>query len=83
VDAFRKGSSESTDSYYSYHIKLHFPRIAILGLSVNANEYRDTMLEVGATAVIQKDTMHELHGAIRAAVQEAKRLHGTAPTCEL
>lgn len=65
------------------YIKIHFPRIAILGLSVNADEYRNTMLEVGATAVIQKEAMHELHGAIRVAVQEARRLRGTASTGEL
>lgn len=57
------------------HIKTHFPRIALLGLSVNANEYRDAMLEIGAAAVIQKERMEEdLRDAIRAAVQEVKRL---------
>jgi DNA-binding NarL/FixJ family response regulator len=57
------------------HIKSHFPHIAILGLSVNANEYRDAMLKIGAAAVIQKERMAEdLKDAIRAAVQEVKHL---------
>ncbi|SLM46554.1 Two component transcriptional regulator, LuxR family (fragment) [Nitrospira japonica] len=64
------------------YIKLHFPHIAILGLSANADEYRDTMLELGAKAVIQKETMYELNGAIRAAVQEIKHSHGTTLTNE-
>jgi DNA-binding NarL/FixJ family response regulator len=56
------------------HIKTHFPHIALLGLSVNANEYRDAMLKIGASAVIQKERMVEdLQDAIRAAVQEVKR----------
>lgn len=56
------------------HIKTHFPHIALLGLSVNANEYRDAMLKIGAAAVIQKERMAEdLEDAIRAAVQEVKR----------
>lgn len=56
------------------HIKTHFPHIALLGLSVNANEYRDAMLKIGAAAVIQKERMAEdLQDAIRAAVQEVKR----------
>lgn len=66
------------------YIKIRFPRIAVLGLSVNANEYRDTMLKVGAAAVIQKERMlDELHAAIRTAVQDARSLHGTAAASEL
>lgn len=56
------------------HIKTRFPQMAIIGLSVFANEHRDTMKAVGASAVVPKEKIVEqLHAAIRLAVQETGR----------
>lgn len=56
------------------HIKTRFPRMAIVGLSAYANEQRDTMQAVGASAVVPKEKIVEqLHAAIRLAAQETRR----------
>ena len=35
-------------------IKQTYPHVAVVGLSVNAEDYRDAMIEAGATAVLSK-----------------------------